>query len=39
MLWWHLHSTKVAGLAEVPVELQRAAEAAKPGFVERARGA
>lgn len=38
MLWWHLHSTKVAGLAEVPVELQRAAEAARPGFIERARG-
>lgn len=36
MLWWHLQSSKVDGLAQVPMELQRAAEAARPGFVERA---
>ena len=36
MLWWHLQSSKVDGLAQVPAELQRAAEAARPGFVERA---
>jgi hypothetical protein len=36
MLWWHLQSSKVDGLAQVPAELQRAAEAARPGFIERA---
>lgn len=36
MLWWHLQGSKVDGLAQVPPDLQRAAEAARPGFLERA---
>jgi hypothetical protein len=36
MLLWHLQSTKVKGLTDIPSELQRAAEAARPGFVAQA---
>lgn len=38
MLLWHLQGTKVEGLDQVPRELLRAAEARRPGFVERASG-
>jgi len=36
MLLWHLQGTKVAGVAQVPAELLRAAEARRPGFVAQA---
>lgn len=35
MLLWHLQSAKVDGLAQVPSELLRAAEAQRPGFVDQ----